>query len=210
MIEFKQGNLLEEQVEAIVNTVNCVGVMGKGIALQFKQAFPENFREYQKACRAGVVQPGSMFTVSTGSLLFPRYIINFPTKRHWKGKSKLEDIKSGLKALVTELKKLGISSIAIPPLGCGNGGLDWAKVKPLIESAFSEISEIKVVIFEPIGAPEVDKMQVERSQTPTVQTSTYSQSLAAPSSTKLVKIELISTLPSQKLTFCRVFDLKLV
>jgi O-acetyl-ADP-ribose deacetylase (regulator of RNase III) len=160
MIEFKQGNLLEENAEALVNTVNCVGVMGKGIALQFKQAFPENFRQYEKACRASEVQPGRMFTVPTGSLFYPRYIINFPTKRHWRGKSKIEDIKSGLKALIAEVQQLGISSIAIPPLGCGNGGLDWAEVKPLIESTFAELPEVKVVIFDPAGAPEVDKMQV--------------------------------------------------
>jgi O-acetyl-ADP-ribose deacetylase (regulator of RNase III) len=164
MIEFKQGNLLEENAEALVNTVNCVGVMGKGIALQFKQAFPENFRQYEKACRADEVQPGRMFTVATGSLFYPRYIINFPTKRHWRGKSKIEDIKSGLKALVAEVQQLGISSIAIPPLGCGNGGLDWAKVKPLIESAFAELPEVKVIVFEPTGAPEVDKIQVATSK----------------------------------------------
>ena len=164
MIEFKQGNLLEENAEGLVNTVNCVGVMGKGIALQFKQAFPENFRQYEKACRAGEVQPGHIFIVSTGTLFYPRYIINFPTKRHWRGKSKIEDIKSGLQALVAEVQQLGISSIAIPPLGCGNGGLDWSKVKPLIESAFAELPEAKVIVFEPTGAPEVDKIQVATSK----------------------------------------------
>lgn len=164
MIEFKQGNLLQENAEALVNTVNCVGVMGKGIALQFKQALPENFRQYERACRAGEVQPGRMFTVATGTLFYPRYIINFPTKRHWRGKSKIEDIKSGLKALVEEVQQLGISSIAIPPLGCGNGGLNWAEVKPLIESAFAQLPNVQVVVFEPIGAPEVDKMQVATSQ----------------------------------------------
>ena len=152
MIEFKQGNLLKENAEALVNTVNCVGVMGKGIALQFKQAFPENFRQDEKACRAGEVQPGRMFIVPTGNLFYPRYIINFPTKRHWRSKSKIEDIKSGLKALVAEVQELAISSIAIPLLGCGNGGLDWAKVKPLIESTFVELPELKVIVFEATGA----------------------------------------------------------
>jgi O-acetyl-ADP-ribose deacetylase (regulator of RNase III) len=160
MIEFKQGNLLEENAEALVNTVNCVGVMGKGIALQFKQAYTENFRHYEKACKAGEVQPGRMFTVATGSLFNPRYIINFPTKRHWKGKSKIEDIKSGLVALVTEVQQLAITSIAIPPLGCGNGGLDWVEVKPLIESAFAQLPNVQVIIFEPTGAPAAEKMRV--------------------------------------------------
>ena len=160
MIEFKQGNLLEENTEAIVNTVNCVGVMGKGIALQFKQAFPENFRQYERACRAGEVQPGRMFSVNTVNILYPRYIINFPTKRHWRGKSKIEDIKSGLKALVAEVQQLGIGSIAIPPLGCGNGGLDWGEVKPLIESAFAQLPDVQVIIFEPSGAPAAEKMPV--------------------------------------------------
>ena len=107
MIEYKQGNLLEGHTEALVNTVNYVGVMGKGIALQFKQAFPENFKQYKKACDVNQVQPGQMFTTSTGKL-FPQYIINFPTKRHWKGKSKIEDIESELIALVEEIKKFGV------------------------------------------------------------------------------------------------------
>jgi O-acetyl-ADP-ribose deacetylase (regulator of RNase III) len=161
MLEFKQGNLLESQTEALVNTVNCVGVMGKGIALQFKQAFPENFKQYKKACDAGEVRPGAMFTVPTGSLLNPRYIINFPTKRHWKGQSRLEDIKSGLEALIVELKDLRIGSVAIPPLGCGNGGLDWAVVKPMILEALSEVPEVKAVIFEPGHALQADTMRVE-------------------------------------------------
>jgi O-acetyl-ADP-ribose deacetylase (regulator of RNase III) len=160
MLEFKQGNLLEEKPEALVNTVNCVGVMGKGIALQFKQAYPENFRQYEKACRAGKVQPGLMFTVPTESLFNPKYIINFPTKLHWKNKSKIEDIKSGLVALVAEIKRLGITSIAVPPLGCGNGGLNWLEVKPLIESAFAQLSNVQVIIFEPSGVPAAEKMQV--------------------------------------------------
>ncbi|MGL6339867.1 MAG: type II toxin-antitoxin system antitoxin DNA ADP-ribosyl glycohydrolase DarG, partial [Waterburya sp.] len=159
MIEFKQGNLLEENIEALVNTVNCVGVMGKGIALQFKQAFPENFKQYKKACDHKKVQPGRMFTTSTGQL-FPKYIINFPTKNHWKGKSKIEDIESGLKALVKEVRQLNIKAIAIPPLGCGNGGLDWAQVKPMIVNAFVELLDVQVVIFEPEGAPVADKMKV--------------------------------------------------
>jgi O-acetyl-ADP-ribose deacetylase (regulator of RNase III) len=116
MIEFKQGNILEENAEALVNTVNCVGVMGKGIALQFKQSFPENFLAYKKACTAKEVQPRKMFIFPTGQL-FPRYLINFPTKRHWKEKSRLEDIQAGLKVLVAVVRQLGIRSIAIPFTG---------------------------------------------------------------------------------------------
>ncbi|BDA76423.1 hypothetical protein CAL7716_105890 (plasmid) [Calothrix sp. PCC 7716] len=152
MIKFKIGNLFLENAEALVNTVNCVGVMGKGIALQFKLRYPENFRSYEKACKKGEVQPGRMFIFPTGNLFNPKYIINFPTKRHWKGKSKIEDIQSGLVALVQKVQQLGITSIAIPPLGCGNGGLDWAVVKPLIESAFSQLPDVSVIIFEPSGA----------------------------------------------------------
>ena len=111
MIELKQGNLLDADAEALVNTVNCVGIMGKGIALQFKQAFPENFRQYAQACRISKVQPGQMFVVSTGNLFNPRYIINFPTKRHWKGNSRIEDIEIGLKALIAEIKRLNINLI---------------------------------------------------------------------------------------------------
>lgn len=162
MIQVKQGNLLTETTEAVVNTVNCVGVMGKGIALQFKQAFPDNFRAYKIACDAKKIHPGQMFVVATHEL-FPKYIINFPTKRHWKGKSKIEDIESGLIALVEEVQRLEIRSIAIPPLGCGNGGLDWTEVKPLMVQAFAEVPDIEVIIFEPTGAPVADQIPVATS-----------------------------------------------
>jgi O-acetyl-ADP-ribose deacetylase (regulator of RNase III) len=153
VIRFKQGNILEESAEALVNTVNCVGVMGKGVALQFKQAFPENFHKYKKACTAKEVEAGRMFIVSTGQLLFPRYIVNFPTKRHWKEKSQIADIRSGLAALIQDIQRLEIRSIAIPPLGCGNGGLDWQEVQPLIEEAFASLPEVEVIIFAPQEAP---------------------------------------------------------
>lgn len=164
MIDLVRGNLLEADAEALVNTVNTVGVMGKGIALQFKQAFPENFQRYQRACRAGEVQPGQMFVVPTGSMVNPRYIINFPTKRHWKGKARLEDIRTGLVALIEEVRRLGIHSIAVPPLGCGNGGLKWSQVRPLIEAAFAAVPEVRVLLYEPDGAPAVDAMPVATSR----------------------------------------------
>ncbi|MDC3416677.1 macro domain-containing protein [Aquibacillus salsiterrae] len=102
----RNGNLLEARVEALVNTVNCVGIMGKGIALQFKQAYPDNFKEYLKVCRLQEIQAGKVFTVSTESMLNPKYIINFPTKRHWRQKSRMEDIELGLGDLVREIKHL--------------------------------------------------------------------------------------------------------
>ncbi|MCB0033461.1 MAG: macro domain-containing protein [Anaerolineales bacterium] len=160
MIQLKTGNLLEATTEALVNTVNCVGVMGKGIALQFKQAFPENFKLYKTACRANEVQSGKMFITETGQLHNPRYIINFPTKRHWRSRSRLEDIESGLVALVEEIKERNIQSIAIPPLGCGNGGLDWHIVRPLIEEALSVLPNIEVWLYEPVGAPAPTAMKV--------------------------------------------------
>jgi O-acetyl-ADP-ribose deacetylase (regulator of RNase III) len=149
MIEMKQGNLLEQDVEALVNAVNCAGVMGKGIALQFKQVFPEVFEQYKTACVAGEVRPERMFTVQTGRLFNPQYIVHFPTKRHWKERSRLEDIQSGLVALIAEVERLGIQSIAVPPLGCGNGGLDWDVVKPIIIEAFVGFPDVQVFVFEP-------------------------------------------------------------
>ena len=163
MIEYKIGDILEEDAEALVNTVNCVGVMGRGIALQFKKAFPENFKAYAAACKRREVQPGQMFVVETAQLTHPRYIINFPTKRHWRGKSRLEDIEAGLRALVQEVKNRNIRSIAIPPLGSGLGGLDWREVRPRIEAMLRQFDGLKVIVFEPGGAS-ADR-QVNRSST---------------------------------------------
>ena len=137
MIEYQTGDLFTVEVEALVNTVNCVGVMGRGVALQFKKAFPANFKAYAKACELGEVEPGRMFI--TERLDNPKYIINFPTKRHWRGKSRIDDIESGLDALACEIRKRGIQSVALPPLGSGLGGLHWPDVKEKIESALAEI-----------------------------------------------------------------------
>jgi O-acetyl-ADP-ribose deacetylase (regulator of RNase III) len=153
MIEYKRGNILAEETDALVNTVNCVGFMGRGIALEFKRAWPENFKAYAGACRRHEVRPGRMFVFETGQLMPPRYIINFPTKRHWRGKSRIEDIEAGLEALVAEVRKRGIRSIAVPPLGAGLGGLDWAEVRPRIERALRDLPDVKVVVFEPHQAP---------------------------------------------------------
>lgn len=154
MIEYKYGDLLNEDAEALVNTVNCVGIMGRGIALQFKKAFPENFKTYVQACKKNEVQPGKMCVFETKQPTNPRYIINFPTKRHWRGKSHIEDIEAGLKALVNTIHQYGIRSIAIPPLGSGLGGLDWVIVRPRIESVLRLLDDVHVIIYEPNGVPE--------------------------------------------------------
>ena len=164
MIVPTQGNLLEADAEALVNTVNCVGVMGKGIALQFKQAFPENFTRYAKVCKEKQMKPGHMLVVETDSMLNPKYIINFPTKRHWKGKSKMEDVEAGLVDLIAQVRHLNIQSIAIPPLGAGLGGLNWSEVKAQIVEAFAELPDVRVLLFEPKGAPPVEKMPVRTKQ----------------------------------------------
>lgn len=158
MIEPRRGDILKADAEALVNTVNCVGVMGKGIALQFRDAFPENYKTYKAVCGRGELQPGVMLVHDLRRLHNPRYVINFPTKRHWRGKSRLEDIEAGLVALVAEVKKLGIRSIAIPPLGSGLGGLEWRQVRPRIEEAFHGLPDIRVLLFEPAGAPEPERM----------------------------------------------------
>ncbi len=153
MIELTRGDILQDQAEALVNTVNCVGVMGRGIALQFKKRFPANFKAYKKACDAGEVQPGRMNVHFTGLLTGPKYVINFPTKRHWRAKSRMKDIEAGLTALVSEVERLGIRSIAIPPLGCGLGGLHWPNVRRRIAAAFAALPEVQVTLYEPAGAP---------------------------------------------------------
>jgi O-acetyl-ADP-ribose deacetylase (regulator of RNase III) len=157
-MEFTKGNILAADVEAIVNTVNCVGFMGRGIAAQFKRTFPENFKAYEAACKRKQVVPGRMFVFATGQLTNPRVIVNFPTKRHWRGKSRMEDIESGLAALVQEVRDRGIKSIAIPPLGCGLGGLEWSDVHPKIENAFADLSDVRTVVYEPNENPAAAKM----------------------------------------------------
>ncbi len=151
-IRFTTGDILQAQTEALVNTVNSVGVMGRGIALQFKQAYPANFKAYAVACKRGEVEPGKMLVFDTGELTPPRYIINFPTKRHWRGKSRIEDIQSGLCALTDEIRRRDIRSVAIPPLGSGLGGLNWAQVRPLIQHAFDALHDVDVVVYEPSPA----------------------------------------------------------
>lgn len=157
MTEYATGDILNADTEALVNSVNCVGIMGRGIALQFKNAFPANFKAYAQACKRGEVQPGRMFVHETGFLHNPKYIINFPTKRHWRGKSRLEDIESGLGALAAELRARRIRSVAIPPLGSGLGGLEWDDVRTRIETALGKLDGVRVVVFEPNAKPASSK-----------------------------------------------------
>lgn len=165
MIERQQGDLLKADVQALVNTVNCVGVMGKGIALQFKQKFPENFKAYKRVCNRDELEPGRLFVHDRGELFEdvdgPQYIINFPTKTHWRSPSKLEYIESGMDALVEEVKSRQIQSVAIPPLGCGNGGLEWDDVGAIIESHAEKMPDVRVVLFPPGYEPDVTEMDVE-------------------------------------------------
>lgn len=149
MFEYKTGDLLAEDAEAHVNAINCVGVMGGGIALQFKNAYPDNFNAYENACKLGEVRPGRMFVFETGNSTSPRYIVNFPTKNHWRDPSRMEDIDAGLNDLKEVVRNKGIKSIAMPALGCGFGGLDWDDVRPRIEEAFSDFKDLNVIIFQP-------------------------------------------------------------
>ncbi|WP_370060179.1 type II toxin-antitoxin system antitoxin DNA ADP-ribosyl glycohydrolase DarG [Neptunomonas phycophila] len=149
MIHYTQGNLLEANVDALVNTVNTVGVMGKGIALMFKERFPNNMQTYAKACKAGEVVTGKMFVTQTGELMGPQWIVNFPTKQHWRAKSKMEWIEDGLADLRRFIVENNVRSIAIPPLGTGNGGLTWHDVKPKIEQTLVDLEEVDIWIFEP-------------------------------------------------------------
>lgn len=158
MIKYTTGDILKADAEALVNTVNCYGVMGRGIALQFKKKFPENFKRYKKVCDAGELKPGVVFVCDLGEMFNPRYVINFPTKDHWKGRSKIQDIESGLVALVDEVRKRQIRSIAVPPLGCGLGGLRWSDVRPRIAAAFCKVPQVEVLVFEPGAAPSAQQM----------------------------------------------------
>lgn len=151
MIQYREGNLLESGSEALVNTVNTVGISGKGIALMFKEAFPANFRAYQEACKGNTLMPGGLFITERADMLAPRWIINFATKQHWRQPSRLEWIQSGLDALRYEIVERGIRSIAIPPLGAGNGGLDWNDVLPLITRTLASL-DCDVLVYGPTRA----------------------------------------------------------
>lgn len=158
MIHFTTGDIFSNTSEAIVNTVNCVGVMGRGLALQFKKHYPENFKAYEARCKRGEMTSGQVFVFETGSMFDPKYIINFPTKRHWRDDSRIEDIESGLIDLVRVIDEYQINSIAIPPLGSGLGRLEWTLVKRKIEEALSNTTNAEIYVYEPVGAPKAENM----------------------------------------------------
>lgn len=164
MIKFVTGNLLDAKVDALVNTVNTAGVMGKGLALQFKKAFPANSKAYEAACKRGEVQIGKMFVFDAGGIVLPRYIINFPTKKHWRSPSKLDYVEEGLRDLIEVIRDRKIRSIAIPPLGAGLGGLDWKEVRAALDRALAILSDIEVLIFAPNGAPPAEAMRNETAK----------------------------------------------
>ncbi len=149
MIRFTTGNLLDAKTEAVVNTVNTVGIMGKGIALMFKEAFPENFLKYETACKRNEISVGHMFVTERHDLIGPKWIINFPTKKHWRHPSKMDWVTAGLEDLKRVIVENGIRSIALPPLGSGNGGLDWQDVRPKIEEALGDLPNVDVTVYEP-------------------------------------------------------------
>ncbi len=168
MIETATGNLLEADVEALVNTVNTKGALGKGIALQFKRAFPEMEASYKRACRTGEIAPGRVHVFERPDMFSrPHYIISFPTKRDWRHPSRLEDIEAGLRDLVRVIKERGIESVAIPPLGCGLGGLDWRDVYPMIADAALELDGVRVLVYPPAGSPPPES-QVNRTRRPSM------------------------------------------
>ena len=149
MISLTKGNLLEADVDALVNTVNTSGVMGKGIALMFKEKFPANFDAYARACRNREVTIGKMFVTERTGIFGPRWIINFPTKTHWRVKTRMHWVQEGLQDLVRIIKEKDIRSVAVPPLGCGNGGLEWREVKPLIIAALEQVDCVDAIVYEP-------------------------------------------------------------
>jgi O-acetyl-ADP-ribose deacetylase (regulator of RNase III) len=151
VISYHQGDLLEADVQALVNAVNTVGVMGKGLALAFKQRLPANFQAYAAACQRGEVQTGRMFITETPALLGPRWIVNFPTKQHWRDPSQLAWVQSGLQELRRFLLAQQVASVALPALGAGLGGLSWPTVRAEIEAALADLA-VDIRVYEPLAA----------------------------------------------------------
>ena len=147
MLAFVTGDIFAQPAAVLVNPVNCVGVMGRGLAAQFKRHYPAVFRVYRESCRDGELRPGRVLLLPTGSAR-PCAIAHFPTKRHWRDPSRVEDIDAGLRHLATTIRRLRVPSIAVPPLGCGLGGLDWHTVRPLIAARLHGL-DCAIAVFEP-------------------------------------------------------------
>jgi O-acetyl-ADP-ribose deacetylase (regulator of RNase III) len=163
MINYRMGDLFESNAQTLVNTVNCVGVMGKGVALAFKKRFPAMFEDYKEKCHAGEVEPGKLSLYNN----FEPWILNFPTKRHWKARSRIEHIELGLVELADKYEQWGITSIAMPALGCGHGGLDWKDVKALIEKYLS-VLPIDIIVYEPGSKASMPEKKVKEKNQPTL------------------------------------------
>ena len=146
-LHYIEGDLLEATAEALVNPVNCVGVMGRGLALNFKRRYPDNFTAYRLVCRAFEMRPGEVLAFETNQATPPYYIINFPTKRHWQDKSRLEDIILGLKDLEQIIETRKMQSVALPQLGCGLGRLSWNVVKPYIEQMANNLPHVNIMVY---------------------------------------------------------------
>lgn len=149
MIKVLIGNMFESSAKTLVNTVNCVGIMGKGVAQEFKKLFPAMFKDYEHRCKAGKVEPGVPYLYID---MLRTSIINFPTKNHWRSPSRLQDVITGLDIFVQKYKEWNIESVAFPPLGCGNGGLEWAIVGPILFQKLGSL-DIDVEIYAPYGTP---------------------------------------------------------
>ena len=161
MITYKNGNIFESRAEAVINTVNTVGVMGKGIALQFKNAFHNNFKAYVEACQNQNINIGKLLVVKDSNLnTGEKYIINFPTKKDWRKPSEYSFIESGLDDLIKVLQQYNIKSVAIPPLGAGNGGLEWEKVKKIIHNKLNHLN-VDIIVYEP-NKQIKEKLKTER------------------------------------------------
>lgn len=200
-IEYKNGDMFSEPVEAIVNTVNCVGVMGKGVALEFKHRWPDNFKAYKRLCDDKKLSTGQMFVFDNNDFLDGgkhRYLINFPTKQHWRSRSKIEYVQDGLIDFVHQIRELGIKSVALPPLGCGNGGLDWAEVRPLIETALDALRDVHFVIFVPAAE---QSAQTEQSHVPNDLTTARASMMVAFAELEKFFGGHLTRLTAQKITY---------
>lgn len=185
MIEFVNGDFFDFDADIRINTVNCVGVMGAGVALAFKQKYPEMFKDYVKQCKKGLIRPGAPSVWETGDMFSKKLeIINFPTKDHWRNPSEYEYIESGLNWLAAYLEKKQNVTVTLPALGCGHGGLDWEQVKGLIQRYLGHTSN-RILVFEPMSSKNAGKKstssakELDRYQIKTIQStsSEYPQKL---------------------------------